>query len=65
MCVLRAGGADIDVSTRLVCTDGRVCTEHFRLKDGMPVRQECPSRGGEKYGLPDRCERIGDECRCH
>jgi hypothetical protein len=39
-----------ELSTRLVRYDGQLCTEYFDLKDGMPVRAECPSRGGEWYG---------------
>lgn len=38
-----------DLSTRLVKYNGQLCTEYFDLKDGMEVRAECPSRGGEWY----------------
>ena len=53
-----------DISTRVVCTDGRVCTEYFGLKDGLPVDSVCPSEGGERYPLPDGCTRTGNDCRC-
>ena len=54
-----------EVGSRLMCSDGRVCTEYFSLKDGLGVRWKCPSVGHEQYGLPESCERIGDGCRCH
>jgi hypothetical protein len=53
-----------ETGTRLVCRDGQVCTESFSFKDGLPVRAVCPSTGGEQYGLPDGCTRLGSTCRC-
>jgi len=38
-----------ELSTRQVRYRGQLCTEYFDLKDGMEVRAECPSRGGEWY----------------
>ena len=46
-----------EASTRIVCIDGHVCTEHFNLKDGMPIDTVCPSQGGESYPLPEGCTR--------
>jgi len=53
-----------ETETRLWCTDGRVCTEYFSLKDGLPVRTVCPAEGNETYDLPERCIRSGDDCSC-
>ena len=53
-----------DISTRVVCTQGQVCTEYFNLKDGLTIRAVCPSVGGERYGLRHGCERVGSDCRC-
>jgi len=53
-----------ETGTRQVCSDGQVCTESFSLKDGLPVRAVCPSTGGEQYGLPDGCTKLGSNCRC-
>jgi hypothetical protein len=53
-----------DISTRLVCTAGQICTEYFSLKDGLPVRSVCPSEGREKYPLRPGCTRVGGECTC-
>jgi hypothetical protein len=38
-----------ELATRQVRYGGQLCTEYFSLKDGMEVRAECPSRGGESY----------------
>ena len=43
-----------EIDTRLVRIQGRRCTEYFQLKDGSPVRTECPSRGGESYDSSER-----------
>ena len=53
-----------DVSTRAVCVDGQVCTERFRLKDGLPVETVCPSAGHERYPLAPGCARSGGACDC-
>jgi hypothetical protein len=38
-----------EIRTRRVKYRNQICTEYFDLKDGMPVRAECPSRGAERY----------------
>ena len=38
-----------DIRTRRVRYRGQLCTEYFNSKDGLEVRAECPSRGGEWY----------------
>ena len=38
-----------DIRTRQVRYNGELCTEYFDTKDGVEVRAECPSRGGEWY----------------
>lgn len=38
-----------DIQTRQVRYNGQLCTEYFDAKDGIEVRAECPSRGGERY----------------
>jgi hypothetical protein len=38
-----------DIRTRQVRYNGELCTEYFDTKDGLPIRAECPSRGGEWY----------------
>ena len=38
-----------DIGTRQVRYNGELCTEYFDAKDGIGVRAECPSRGGEWY----------------
>jgi hypothetical protein len=53
-----------ELSTRVVCTNGQVCTEYFSVKDGLPVRSTCPSEGGEKYPLSVDCIRVGSSCSC-
>lgn len=32
-----------DVDTRTVRREGRLCTEYYRLKDGLPVKLSCPA----------------------
>jgi hypothetical protein len=53
-----------EISTMAICADGQVCTDYFYLKDGLPVRTVCPSKGGEEYPLPKSCTRSGGECHC-
>ena len=53
-----------DISTRVVCARGQVCTEYFNLKDGVTVRAVCPRVGGERCGLRDGCTRVENDCRC-
>jgi hypothetical protein len=38
-----------EIRTRRVKFRDQICTEYFDLKDGRPVRVECPSRGDESY----------------
>ena len=35
----------MDVGAREVAVSGQTCTEYFSLKDGLPLRVDCPANG--------------------